>query len=96
MITPKTRMIALTNPNNPTGALIECALQQALVDLARRHDLWILADEVYRGTTQRGQGSTTSYTRGMRLGNQPVLITVIGEVPVNTARMVADSVTRSR
>lgn len=37
-------------------------------------------------------GGTTSYTRGLRLGGRPVLITVIGEVPVNTARMVADSV----
>lgn len=39
------------------------------------------------------EGGTTSYTRGMRVGAEPVLITVIGEVPVNTARMVADSVT---
>ncbi len=38
------------------------------------------------------QGGTTTYTRGMVLGGQPVLVTVIGEVPVNTARMVADSV----
>ena len=37
------------------------------------------------------QGGTTSYTRGMRIDEQPVLVTVIGEVPVNTARMVADS-----
>ncbi|MDX1733016.1 MAG: MucB/RseB C-terminal domain-containing protein [Halioglobus sp.] len=37
-------------------------------------------------------GGTTSYTRGMSLDGQPVLVTVIGEVPVNTARMVADSV----
>lgn len=38
------------------------------------------------------KGGTTTYTRGMRLSEQPVLVTVIGEVPVNTARMVADSV----
>lgn len=38
-------------------------------------------------------GGTTTYTRGMRVAGQPVLVTVIGEVPVNTARMVADSVT---
>jgi sigma-E factor negative regulatory protein RseB len=36
-------------------------------------------------------GGTTSYTRGMHLGGQPVLVTVIGEIPLNTARMVADS-----
>jgi len=38
------------------------------------------------------QGGTTTYTRGLRVSDQPVLVTVIGEVPVNTARMVADSV----
>lgn len=41
------------------------------------------------GVVQRG--STLSYTRGMRLAGSPVLVTVVGEVPVNTARMVADS-----
>ncbi len=38
------------------------------------------------------QGGTTIYTRGMLIEGQPVLVTVIGEVPDNTARMVADSV----
>lgn len=38
------------------------------------------------------EGSTASYTRGLVLGERPVLVTVIGEVPVNTARMVADGV----
>lgn len=36
-------------------------------------------------------GSTTSYTRGMDISGEPVLVTVVGEIPVNTARMVADS-----
>ncbi|MCR9104026.1 MAG: MucB/RseB C-terminal domain-containing protein [Gammaproteobacteria bacterium] len=38
------------------------------------------------------EGATTAYTRGMSVEGEPVLITVIGEVPVNTARMVADSI----
>jgi len=38
------------------------------------------------------RGGTTTYTRGMRRSGSPILVTVIGEVPVNTARMVADSV----
>lgn len=41
-------------------------------------------------------GGTTSYTRGMHLAGHPVLVTVIGEVPLNTARMVADSIAGSR
>jgi sigma-E factor negative regulatory protein RseB len=38
------------------------------------------------------KGGTTTYTRGMDVAGELVLVTVIGEVPVNTARMVADSV----
>jgi sigma-E factor negative regulatory protein RseB len=38
------------------------------------------------------QGSTVAYTRGLALQGQPVLVTVLGEIPTNTARMVADAV----
>lgn len=38
------------------------------------------------------EGSTLAYTRGMAIAGSMVLVTVIGEVPVNTARIVADSV----
>ncbi|MHA7817111.1 MAG: MucB/RseB C-terminal domain-containing protein [Pseudohaliea sp.] len=42
------------------------------------------------------EGSTVSYARGLTLGTAPVLVTVLGEIPVNTARMVADAVRRVR
>lgn len=48
--------------------------------------------EIRPGEGVARSGSTTSYSRGMDLSGEPVLITVVGEVPVNTARMVADSV----
>ena len=38
------------------------------------------------------EGSTVSYARGLTLGAAPVLVTVLGEIPLNTARMVADAV----
>ncbi len=38
------------------------------------------------------EGSTVAYTRGVMLNRRPVLVTVLGEIPTNTARMVADSV----
>lgn len=46
-ITPRTRMICVVNPNNPTGRVYTRAELQALADVAIRHDLLILADEVY-------------------------------------------------
>jgi sigma-E factor negative regulatory protein RseB len=54
--------------------------------------LEVLDVEIEPGEGLVRRGGTTTYTRGMRLAARPVLVTVIGEVPVNTARMVADSV----
>ncbi len=46
-ITPKTKAIAVINPNNPTGALYSDDLLKGIVAIAREHGLVILADEVY-------------------------------------------------
>jgi aspartate aminotransferase len=46
-ITPRTKMIALVNPANPTGRVYTRAELQALADIAIRHDLLVLSDEVY-------------------------------------------------
>ncbi|MDO8860763.1 MucB/RseB C-terminal domain-containing protein [Haliea sp. E1-2-M8] len=51
-----------------------------------------LSRELRPGEGVVREGSTTSYTRGMSLAGQPMLVTVVGEVPLNTARMVADSI----
>jgi aspartate/methionine/tyrosine aminotransferase len=48
-VTPKTKLIAICNPNNPTGAILTEAEMERIVDAARRADAWLLADEVYRG-----------------------------------------------
>lgn len=48
-ITPRTRMIFLTNPNNPTGRLIPETDLRALAALADRHGIWLVVDEVYAG-----------------------------------------------
>ena len=53
-ITPRTRMIFLTNPNNPTGRLIPEADLRALADLAERHGIWPVVDEVYAGLEWAG------------------------------------------
>ncbi|MEO0974889.1 MAG: aminotransferase class I/II-fold pyridoxal phosphate-dependent enzyme, partial [Pseudomonadota bacterium] len=54
------RLIALTNPNNPTGALIPRAMLEEIATIARAADAWVLCDEVYRGTDQEGDGATAS------------------------------------
>ena len=47
LITPRTRVLVVIDPNNPTGAVYPGAVRRALIELADRHDLTILADEVY-------------------------------------------------
>lgn len=44
-----TKAIMLTNPNNPTGSLLELEEMQELVDIAKSVDAWIVCDEMYRG-----------------------------------------------
>ncbi len=51
-----------------------------------------MATDMQPGEGAVREGSTIAYTRGMRLAGSQVLITVVGEVPLNTARIVADSV----
>jgi len=46
-VTPRTRLIVYTSPSNPLGWVATEEEQEGLLDFARRHDLWILADEVY-------------------------------------------------
>jgi aminotransferase len=46
-ITPRTRMFVLVSPNNPTGAVTPPEAIRAIADLAIRHDLIIVADEIY-------------------------------------------------
>ena len=46
-ITPRTKALVVINPNNPTGAVYSRDVLVALADLARRHELLLLADEIY-------------------------------------------------
>lgn len=46
-LTDRTVALYLNSPNNPTGRVLPPEVQDELVRFARRHDLWILADEVY-------------------------------------------------
>jgi aspartate aminotransferase len=47
-ITPRTRLILIVSPNNPTGAVYDEATLRALADLAVKHDLFLMTDDIYR------------------------------------------------
>ncbi len=58
-LTPKSRVIVLNYPSNPTGAYPTREYLQALQELARVHDLWIVSDEVY-GSLHYGDRPTSA------------------------------------
>jgi aspartate aminotransferase len=50
-VTPATRAIILNSPVNPTGRIIPDAELRAVVDIVKRHDLWLIFDQVYADLT---------------------------------------------
>ena len=59
LITPRTRAIWISNPGNPTGAVYTPAELEMLAGLAKKHDLYLIADEVYREFTYDGEKFTS-------------------------------------
>jgi aspartate/methionine/tyrosine aminotransferase len=53
-VTRKTKLIILTNPNNPTGAVLSQDEMKTIIDLAQTSGAWILADEVYQNAERIG------------------------------------------
>jgi aspartate/methionine/tyrosine aminotransferase len=49
LLKPNTRLLAISFPNNPTGAMIDSATLGSLVELCEERGIWLLSDEVYRG-----------------------------------------------
>src|SRR5260370_38040879 len=47
LVTPRTRLLIINSPANPTGAVFPQQLVADLLDFARRHDLYLLSDECY-------------------------------------------------
>ena len=71
-IRPNTRVVCISFPNNPTGALLEPERFRALVALCRHHGTWLVSDEVYRLTerdpARRLSPAAEAYERGVSIG----------------------------
>jgi aspartate/methionine/tyrosine aminotransferase len=82
-VTPRTRLLVYTSPSNPLGWVATGEEQRGLLDFARRHDLWLLADEVY----------DRLYYSGARLG-EPVP-SILRHATRDDAVMVVQSFSKS-
>ena len=66
-ITPKTRMIILCSPSNPTGSVYSAEELKGLAEVVKKHDnLYVLADEIYEHINYIGKHHSIAHVDGMR------------------------------
>ncbi|MBV8152897.1 MAG: aminotransferase class I/II-fold pyridoxal phosphate-dependent enzyme [Candidatus Eremiobacteraeota bacterium] len=72
LVRPSTRALIVTSPNNPTGFVFERERLDRTIEFARKHGLWLVSDEVYRGSEHdplwRLPPVCDLYERGISLG----------------------------
>ena len=73
LITPRTKIMILCNPSNPTGVVFPAETVEALVTLAQKHDLYLIADEIYEALVFDGE-----HTPASRFDNDGRVITISG------------------
>jgi aspartate/methionine/tyrosine aminotransferase len=82
LVTSNTKLISFSNPNNPTGSLMDEKLLDEVVAIAARVGAYILCDEVYRGTTQDHDAMTPSiadlYPKGISTGSMSKAYSLAG------------------
>jgi aspartate/methionine/tyrosine aminotransferase len=61
VITPGTKLVILTNPNNPTGSILRPAIRQQIIERVKEVGAWLIADEVYRGAEINGEETPSFY-----------------------------------
>lgn len=73
-ITPRTKAVLLNNPSNPTGMLYSAEQLRALAEVCVRHDLYIVADEIYSSLVYDGRPFTSVAALGDEIKRHVILI----------------------
>lgn len=60
LVTPRTKILLVCSPSNPTGQITDPAMTEALVAFARKNDLWVVSDEIYSEITFEHKASSVS------------------------------------
>ncbi|HPQ68470.1 MAG TPA: pyridoxal phosphate-dependent aminotransferase [bacterium] len=66
LITPRTKLIILNSPQNPTGGALSKHDLEVVAEAAKRHGVWVLADEVYNAMQYEGTFQSIAALPGMR------------------------------
>ena len=81
LVDKNTKMITLNNPDNPTGSWIPKKEMEAMVEIARSVDAYILCDEVYRGISEDGSymhSIVDLYEKGISVGSMSKIFSLAG------------------
>jgi aspartate aminotransferase len=65
LITPKTKLLILCSPHNPTGGVLTRETLEKIAEIAIKHDLWVYSDEVYSRMVHEGQFESIASLPGM-------------------------------
>lgn len=65
LITPRTKLIIINSPQNPTGGVLTREVLEGMAKLAIKHDLWVLSDEIYDGIIYEGEHVSITSFPGM-------------------------------
>jgi aspartate aminotransferase len=76
-VTPRTRMLLYTSPSNPLGWVATLDEQRQLLEFARRHNLWLIADEVYERLNYTGPKPTTPAPSILKLATRDDAVIVV-------------------
>ena len=67
MVTSRTKMIAICNPNNPAGSIMTAEDLDRVAEIAAKHGTWVLVDEIYHGAELDGSTAPTMWGRHDRV-----------------------------
>jgi aspartate/methionine/tyrosine aminotransferase len=76
-VTPHTRMLLYTSPSNPLGWVATLDEQRQLLEFTRRHNLWLMADEVYERLNYTGPKPTTPAPSILKLATRDDAVIVV-------------------
>ena len=65
-ITDKTKLLILPFPNNPTGAIMEKADLEAIAEVIKKHDIYVMSDEIYAELTYKGEHTSITQIPDMQ------------------------------
>jgi len=93
LITPKTKMMIINSPQNPTGGVLTKETLKGMADLAIKHDLWVLSDEIYNKIIYEGEHVSITSFEGM--AERTVVLNGASKAYAMTGLRLGWSVTKS-